>query len=97
MKITLVDGREVEFAKAVTQAFSALARGEASGGQQRICLQALFQITQPFGFAAPDARERAAGMCDGARVVGCAIASLVGGETPWTLRHLGDLNDDGHD
>ena len=98
MKITFADGREAEFPKAVTNAFAAFARGDASGGQQRICLQVIFQLTQPLVLQAGiKAGEREVGMADGARLVGLQIAQLVGGEAPWTLKHLGDLNDDGRD
>ena len=94
MKITFADGHVEEFPKPVTQAFAALARGDASGGQQKLCLQVMFQLTQPFGFCPANASERVAGMTEGGRLVGVQLAQLVGGETPWTLRHLGDITDD---
>lgn len=97
MNLTFGDGHTEEVPKNVHQAFAALARGEASGNQQKLVLRTLFRITQPMGFADCKASERMAGMSDGARIVGQQIATMVGGEEPWTLKYLGDItNDDGH-
>lgn len=94
MKITFGDGSRVEFPQKVTGAFAALARGDASPGQQRQVLQTLFELTKPFGITPMDAPERAAGFADGARWVGIAVSQLVGGEEPWTLRNIGDAKHD---
>lgn len=91
------DGRKQDVPKNVSQAFAALARGDASGGQQRLCMTWIFMLTNPMGFTDNKATERSAGMAEGARIVGLQIAQLVGGETPWTLKHLGEVNDDGND
>jgi hypothetical protein len=98
MKLTYGDGGSEDVPKHVCQAFAALARGDASGGQQKLCLMWVFKLTQPMGRPPlPNASERAVGMSDGARIVGQQVAELVGGEAPWTLKHLGDVNDDGND
>lgn len=94
MKIPLPDGRVLDADKGVQGAFTAWAQGRATEGQQKLCLQWIMDLTTPFSVAAPNAGERAAGMCDGARVIGNTIARLVGGDSPWTLAHLGDLKHD---
>lgn len=92
--IDLPDGRRLTADKGVTGAFAAWAMGRATEGQQRLVLQWIMDITQPFGRAAPGVGERGVGMCDGAAMVGATIARLVGGDSPWTLKHLGDLKHD---
>jgi hypothetical protein len=94
MKLALPDGRTLDADKGVQAAFAAFAQGRATAGQQKLCLQWLMDMTQPMAIAAPNAGERATGMCDGARVIGNTIARLVGGESPWTLAHLGDVKHD---
>ena len=94
MRLALPDGRILDADKGVQAAFTALAQGRATEGQQRLCMQWLMDMTQPFAFAAPAASERATGMCDGARVIGNCIAQLVGGESPWLLKHMGDPKHD---
>ena len=97
MRLTHGDGRAEDVPKHVHQAFAAWGRGDASGQQQKLCLVWLFKLTQPMGFSPASGSERMVGMADGARIVGLQIAQLVGGEEPWTLKHLGDVNDDGTD
>lgn len=94
MKIELPDDRVLDADKGVQGAFAAFAQGRATEGQQKLCLTWIMNMTQPMGWASPVAGERAAGMCDGARVIGNTIARLVGGDSPWTLAHLGDLKHD---
>lgn len=97
MKLTYGDGHTEVVEKNVRQAFAALARGDASGNQQKLCLAWVFKLTQPMGFTDNKATERSAGMAEGARIVGLQVAQLVGGEAPWTLKHLGEVtNDDGN-
>ena len=96
IRIDLPDGRILSADRGIQGAFAALAQGRATEGQQKLCLTWIMNMTQPMGFASPAASERATGMCDGARVIGNTIARLVGGEDPWTLAHLGAI-DDRHD
>lgn len=94
MKIQLPDGRALDADKGVQAAFAAWAQGRATEGQQKLCLKVVMNLTLPMGYAAPDASERAVGMCDGARVIGDVIARLVGGESPWMLANLGEIQHD---
>jgi len=94
MKIIFGDGTQEDFTQKITGSFAALARGDASPAQQKQVLQTLFHITKPFGFTPMNAPERACGFADGVRWVGIAVSQLVGGEEPWTLKHLGDVKND---
>lgn len=91
------DGTKRPVRAAVTSAFAAFGRGEATEGQQRLCLQYLLGLGNPFGFATTHQSEREVGVADGGRWLAVTIAKLVGGEQPFTLKHLGDMDDGSSD
>lgn len=94
MKITFPDGSTAEFAQQVTSAFAAMGRGEATLAQQKLVLITLFRLTKPFSVPAAGASDTVRAFSDGHRWVGVSIAQLIGGEEPWSLRHLGDVTND---
>jgi len=71
-----------------------MARGDASPAQQKLVLITLFRLTKPFSVPAAGASDTVRAFSDGHRWVGVSIAQLVGGEEPWSLRHLGDVTND---
>lgn len=73
-------------------AFRALMLGEATDGQQKLCLKMILALGDPLGAAPAEAGERLVGMIDGARWLAKQIADLTGGGVPHATE-TGETND----
>lgn len=77
----------------IVQAFRALARGEASAGQQQSVLAEILRLTDPMVVELVTFSEREAAFTAGVRWVGITLATLAGGQSPFVLRTMRDHDD----
>lgn len=68
--------------EAAPAAFSALRRGDATEGQQRLVLKLILKLADPLAVAPHGSSEREVGMIDGARWLGREIGNLTGAGVP---------------
>lgn len=85
MNLTRLNGAEIDLPQPVSSAFAALARGEASDGQQRLVLKTIFRLAGMDDIAEDDASERLVGKMDGARWLGRTVGMLTGHGVPHTF------------
>lgn len=85
MKITKLNGAEIELPDNVPAAFIALNRGEAAEGQQRLVVKTILRLAGVDDIAPDDATQRQVGKMDGARWLMKQIGILTAAGVPHTF------------